>query len=71
MMNNTTPPLIAVLLAALEADGRSAYQIARAAGVAPGVVTRFKRRERDVSLVTAAALAEVLGLSLVPSKHPE
>ena len=68
-MTSRTPPLIAALLAALDADGRSAYEIARAAGVAPGVVTRFKRRERDVSLVTAAALADVLGLSLVPSKR--
>lgn len=46
-----------------EAD--SVYSVAKAAGVALPVVSRFVNRKRDVTLGTAEKLCEALGLRLV------
>ena len=49
---------------ALRASGKSMYQIARDAGVAQIVVSRFLSGERDIRMATADRLAEALGLKL-------
>src|SRR4051812_20973545 len=45
--------------------GLSAYGLARSAGVAPSVVSRFLSRERTLNLDTFDAIAGALGLRLV------
>lgn len=50
------------LRAAIAKDGRSAYQLARDSGVAQQIITRFMRGKRDVTLATAAKLAQALGV---------
>lgn len=52
---------------ALKADRRTPYAIAKLAGVAPSVVTRFLNGKREPSLGSAGKLAEVLGLALLPN----
>src|SRR3954447_2748250 len=45
----------------------TAYSVARSAGVAPSVVSRFLSRERGLTLETFDAIAGALGLRLVES----
>src|SRR3954447_22386874 len=45
----------------------SAYEVARSAGVAPSVVSRFLARRRGLTLDTFDAIATALGLKLVES----
>ena len=47
---------------------RSAYSLAHASGVNVAAVLRFKSGERSLNLQSVDALAEVLGLELVPRR---
>lgn len=64
------PPLIVTLKKAITASGRSYYELGRAAGVDPSVITRFMAagdhldRGGDIRLSTASRLAEELGMGL-------
>src|SRR4051794_13761546 len=51
----------------IRARGMTAYGLARAADLDPGVVQRFVTGRRDVRLETADRLAAALGLKLVES----
>jgi plasmid maintenance system antidote protein VapI len=51
----------------LAADGRTFYRLGLLTGVDQGTLWRFVRRERGLTLTTAAKLAAVLGLELRPA----
>lgn len=63
-MNPITDPL----QKAIVADGRTLRALAEAAGLSAGILSRFTRRERTLTLPAADALADVLGLELRPRK---
>jgi DNA-binding phage protein len=64
------PALIADLRAAiLEADVNG-YALAKKAGIDHASVSRFLRRERSLSLDSAARLVEALGLKVVRPSRP-
>ncbi len=57
--------LIAVIQKAIQADNRSLYAIARAAGLRYSVVHRFAKGERTgITIGTVGKLCGVLGLEL-------
>lgn len=60
------PDLAADLRKAIQTSGRTHYGIGKAAAVAPEIIDRFVRGERDIRLATAGRLAEALRLRLVP-----
>lgn len=49
---------------AIQTSGISPYKLARLSGVADAVISRFLNGKRDITLTTAAKLAEALGLEL-------
>jgi DNA-binding phage protein len=51
---------------AVEADGRTQYAIAKAAGIKPELLYRFMSRDRDLRGATIAKLCLALGLHLAP-----
>jgi transcriptional regulator with XRE-family HTH domain len=62
--NNPPQDLPAQLRAAIDGDGRSARELAAAAGVDASQINRFLTGERDLRLATAGAICDVLGLRL-------
>jgi plasmid maintenance system antidote protein VapI len=58
-------PIDAELRKRIEKSGVTAYALAGLADVSPQQVGRFLRGERDLTLATAAKLAQALGLELV------
>ena len=60
-------PIDAELRKRIEKSGVTAYALAGLADVSPQQVGRFVRGERDLTLATAAKLAQALGLELVPT----
>ena len=52
------------LLAAVLAHGAGQSDLAERAGLSPGMLSRFVRRERSLRLDSAGKLASVLGLTL-------
>lgn len=60
--------LEAVLRTALEADGRTVYEIAKETNTETDTWYRF-RDGKDIRLKTASKLAAVLGLELTPVKR--
>lgn len=54
-----------IIRAAMRADTRTVYAIARDSGVDSAVVGRFSKGQRDVTLKTAEKLCRTLGLNLV------
>jgi DNA-binding phage protein len=62
-------PLIGALRKAIEADPRTINAIAVEAGLSAAAVWRFVQGERGLSLDSAAALADTLGLELSPKKR--
>jgi plasmid maintenance system antidote protein VapI len=54
----------AELRAAILGSKLTPYAIAKAADIAPGLITRFINGERDLRLGTAAKVAHALGLEL-------
>lgn len=53
---------------AIADDGRTHYALAKSAGIAPDIIDRFVAG-RDIYLTTAAKLAAVVGMNLVPTKR--
>lgn len=51
---------------AVKESGETVYRVAKNSGVDYSVLLRFMAKERGVSLMTAAKLAEGLGLELRP-----
>lgn len=49
-------------------NGRTGYAIAKAAGLKPEIIYRFERGD-DLRLSSAAKVAAVLGLELVPVSY--
>lgn len=60
--------LVESLRAAILSSDRTISAIARDAGVAPGIVSRFLSAGSDLRLRTAAKLACALGMELVKRK---
>ena len=50
-------------------SGQTLTAIARGSGVDLGVVSRFTRGERDVTMVTGGKIARYLGLELRPTRR--
>jgi transcriptional regulator with XRE-family HTH domain len=59
------PTLSESLREAIRTSGLTVYRLAKLAGTAPAVITRFLRGERDLRLSTVEKIAEVLNLTLV------
>jgi transcriptional regulator with XRE-family HTH domain len=49
----------------MKQSSKTSYQLAKDAGVSQIMVSRFLSGKRDIRLVTADKLAQVLGLKLV------
>jgi plasmid maintenance system antidote protein VapI len=60
--------IVETLREAIVSSGLTHYSLGKAAGVAPAQIDRFVAGERDLTLTTAARLAEALGLVLVKGK---
>ena len=56
--------MVEIIRHAIERDGRTRYQIAKASGVDKAVLGRFVRGERGLNLDTADRLCRVLGIEL-------
>jgi hypothetical protein len=67
-MTDNPLDLVQRLRDAVAADERTHYAIAKAAGIEPDILDRFASG-RDVYLGTAAKIALVVGLDLVPVKR--
>ena len=65
---SSEPAAVAALRRAVKADGRSAREIARAAGLHHASLARFLKGESNLSFTYAAQLFPVVGLELVPTK---
>jgi plasmid maintenance system antidote protein VapI len=57
-------PIVRALRKAIKADPRTITRLADEAGIPVPVLSRFVQRERGMTLDSAAALAEALGLEL-------
>jgi len=66
-MSRKPRPIDAELRKQIERSGVTVYALATLAGVTPQQVGRFVRGERDLTLATAAKLAQALGLELLPA----
>jgi plasmid maintenance system antidote protein VapI len=64
MVNASSQTLTAALRDAVHNSGRTAYAVARAAGVSQAVLSRFLNCRRGITLDTADRLAQALGLQL-------
>jgi hypothetical protein len=60
--------LVESLKLAIRDSGKTHYALGKEAKIAPDVLDRFMRGERDVRLATAAKVASVLSLELTPTK---
>jgi plasmid maintenance system antidote protein VapI len=63
-----TRDIVETLRTAIRDSERTEYAIAKAAGIAPIQIGRFLRGERDLTLTTAAKIADALGLVLTPRR---
>jgi len=61
------PGLSDPLKKAIAESAKSVRQLAKEASVSPTVLTQFLAGQRDLRLATAAKLARVLGLKLMPT----
>jgi ribosome-binding protein aMBF1 (putative translation factor) len=64
-----TPTLEQIIRRAIEQDGRPADKLAAASGVDQGIISRFIRGDRTMTLPTADKLCRVLGLELRPRQR--
>ena len=55
---------------AIEESPVTQYRLAKVSGIDKGILSRFIRRERTITLATAARLAEALDLELRPARQP-
>lgn len=60
--------LAEALRQAITASEMSQATLAQETGIDPGVISRFIRGERSLSLETASKIADLLGLELRPKK---
>jgi transcriptional regulator with XRE-family HTH domain len=58
------PAMMQMLRDAIQADGRSQNQIAKACGLDNSRLSRFVRQERDITFETACRLFDVLGITI-------
>lgn len=56
------------LRAAIKASGQTHYRLAKQTGIAPAMLDRFVKAERDIRGITIDKLAEVLELELTRRK---
>ena len=56
---------------AIEESPVTQYKLAKISGIDKGILSRFIRGERTITLTTAARLAEALDLELRPSEQPK
>jgi transcriptional regulator with XRE-family HTH domain len=61
----TAPGVEEQLREAIAGCGLSLYQLSEAAGVDRGMLSRFLRQERTLTLAVVARVCKALGLSLV------
>jgi plasmid maintenance system antidote protein VapI len=59
--------LTEALKAAIRDSGLSHYRIAKNAGMQPAMVDRFMAGTRDLTLTSAAKIADALGMVLIPA----
>jgi len=69
-MGGKRPDIERQLRRAVEESPLTQYQLAKASGIDKGILSRFIRGERTITLATAARLAEALDLELRPAKPP-
>lgn len=62
------PNIVDALRKAIRESGLTHYRIAKDAGISPDQLDRFIRRERSLTIDTAAKVADVLGLELTKRK---
>jgi transcriptional regulator with XRE-family HTH domain len=62
----TTTPLADTIRAAIQQGELSAYAVAKRAGVATQVVSRWLNGQRDITLATADKIADSLGIKAFP-----
>ena len=55
---------------AIEESPVTQYRLAKISGIDKGILSRFIRGERTITLATAARLAEALDLELRPAGQP-
>jgi len=55
---------------AIEESPVTQYRLAKVSGIDKGILSRFIRGERTITLATAARLAEALDLELRPARQP-
>ena len=67
-MAKKTPGLTDDLRTAIRETGLTHYRIGKDAGIAPDIIGRFVRGERDLRLETASKICDVLGLKLTKKK---
>lgn len=69
-MAKRVPLLARAMRAAIDADARTLYRIAKDAKLPYSTVHRFSTRERtELNLRTASVLCQTLGLELRPAKR--
>jgi transcriptional regulator with XRE-family HTH domain len=68
-MAGKRPDIEQQLRQAIEESPLSQYELAKVSGVNKGILSRFVRGERTITLSTAARLAEALDLDLRPARQ--
>lgn len=66
--NRSKSPLTDALRSAIEASGKTSYQLREETGVNHGVILRFMKGERDIRLETADKLAVAVGLTCMVTR---
>ncbi len=61
--------IVETLREAIRSSGLTHYALARNAGVTPAQLDRFVAGQRDLTLATAAKVAEALDLGLRPNRR--
>lgn len=70
MVKKLQPGILEPLKTAIAESGLTPYRIAKDAGLAPIVMTRFINGERGISLETADKIAVALGYGLARATRP-
>lgn len=64
------PLLSAVVREAIEASGKTRYQISQDTGIAQSMLSRFVNGERGLSLAALDVLLPYLGIEVKPPQKP-
>lgn len=70
-MGGKRPDIERQLRRAIQGSPLTQYQLAKVSGIDKGILSRFIRGERTITLTTAARLAEALGMELGPAVRPK